>query len=218
MRTILSRLFKLVVTNFFDDFCQLEVDQLQTSAWKTAEMVMELLGWDISKGDDKRRPFEKSFEILGAVVSLESSPVRCIRVSNKESRITQIQDMYRELEKSMNGSLSRSFLESLKGRLLYAAGHTYGRCTQLPSQLLHRVANVGAKVDVTPELVHCVCMAVESLVEAIGREKSSHGNIIYWFSLMEQWRMTIRMFLLVQWLIHHLGKALCLVLPYRNSW
>ena len=44
MRTILSRLFKLVVTNFFDDFCQLEVDQLQTSAWKTAEMVMELLG------------------------------------------------------------------------------------------------------------------------------------------------------------------------------
>ena len=37
MRTILSRLFKLVVTNFFDDFCQLEVDQLQSSAWKTAE-------------------------------------------------------------------------------------------------------------------------------------------------------------------------------------
>ena len=34
-RTILSR------------FCQLEVDQLQTSSWKTAEMVMELLGWDI---------------------------------------------------------------------------------------------------------------------------------------------------------------------------
>ena len=87
MRTILSRLFELVVTNFFDDFCQLEVDQLQTSAWKTAEMVMELLGWDISTGDAKRRPFEKSFEILGAVVSLESSPFRCIRVSNKESRI-----------------------------------------------------------------------------------------------------------------------------------
>ena len=170
MRTILSRLFKLVVTNFFDDFCQLEVDQLQSSAWKTAEMVMELLGWDISMGDDKRRPFEKSFEILGAVVSFESSPCRCIRVSNKESRIVQIQDMYRELEKSMKSSISRSFLESLKGRLLYAAGHTYGRCTQLACQLLHRVANVGAKVDVTPELVHCVCMAVESLAEARPRE------------------------------------------------
>ncbi len=170
LRTILSRLFKLVVTNLFDDFCQLEVDQLQTSSWKTAEMVMELLGWDISTGDDKRRPFEKSFEILGAVISLESSPVRCVRVSNKESRISQIQGMYQELEKSLNASISRSFIESLKGRLLYAAGHTYGRCTQLACQLLHRVANIGAKVDVTPELVHCVCMAVESLVEAKPRE------------------------------------------------
>ena len=170
MRTILSRLFKLVVTNFFDDFCQLEVDQLQNSAWKTAEMVMELLEWDISRGEDKRRPFEKSFEILGAVVSLESSPNRCVKVSNKESRIAQIQDMYRELEQSMNGGISRSFLESLKGRLLYAAGHTYGLCTRLACQLLHRVANLGAKVDVTPELVHCVYMAVDSLTEAKPRE------------------------------------------------
>ena len=44
IRTILSRLFKLVVTNFFDDFCQLEVEPLQSSAWRTAELVMELLG------------------------------------------------------------------------------------------------------------------------------------------------------------------------------
>ena len=170
IRTILSRLFKLVVTNLFDDFCQLEVGQLQSSAWKTSELVMDLLGWDISLGDDKRKPFEKSFEILGAVISFESGPHRCIKVSNKESRISQIQGMYKELEESMNGSVPRSFVESLKGRLLYAAGHTYGRCTQLACQLLHRVANLGPKVDVTPELVHCVCMAVESLVEARPRQ------------------------------------------------
>ena len=170
LRTILSRLFKLVVTNFFDDFCQLEVGPLRESAWKTAELVMSLLGWDISVGEDKRRPFERSSEILGAIISFEVSPKRCIRVCNKESRIAQIQEMYRELESSINGGISRSFLESLKGRLLYAAGHTYGRCTQLACQLLHRVADLGARVDVTPELVHCVCMAVESLVDAKPRE------------------------------------------------
>ena len=71
LRTILARLFRLVVTNFFDGFCQLELGLLSGSAWSTAElvMVMELLGWKISTGEDKRRPFSKSFEILGAIVS-----------------------------------------------------------------------------------------------------------------------------------------------------
>ena len=68
-RTILARLFRLVVTNFFDGFCQLELGLLSGSAWSTAELVMELLGWKISTGEDKRRPFSKSFEILGAIVS-----------------------------------------------------------------------------------------------------------------------------------------------------
>ena len=104
----MSRLFKLVVTNFFDDFCQLEVDQLQSSAWKTAERVMDLLGWDISLGEDKRQPFDKTFEIFGAVISFEPGPHRCIKVFNKESRISQIRDMYKELEDSMNNEWKRS--------------------------------------------------------------------------------------------------------------
>ena len=37
-------------------------------------------------------------------------------------------------------------------------------------KLLHRVANFGPKIDVTPELVHCVCMAADSLVEARPRQ------------------------------------------------
>eukprot|EP00435_Cladocopium_sp_Y103_P025006 s735_g6.t1 len=38
IRTILARLFKLVVTNFFDDFCQLELGLLRNSAWKTQKL------------------------------------------------------------------------------------------------------------------------------------------------------------------------------------
>ena len=110
IRTILSRLFKLVATNFFDDFCQLEVDQLEPSAWKTAGLVMDFLGWGISLGEEKRKPFEKTFEILGAFISFESGPHRCIKVSNKESRISQIREMYKELEDALNGGVSRCWL------------------------------------------------------------------------------------------------------------
>ena len=57
-------------------------------------------------------------------------------------------------------------LESLKGRLLYAAGHTYGRTTQLACQLLHKFGGQGPSVTVTPELVHVVSEALSLLMEA----------------------------------------------------
>ena len=48
-------------------------------------------------------------------------------MSNKESRISQIREMYKELEASLDGGVSQFIpVEPLKGRLLYAAGHTYG--------------------------------------------------------------------------------------------
>ena len=51
--------FQLVVTNFFDDFCQLELGLLQESAWKTAEMVMQLVAWTISSGERRGSLFQK---------------------------------------------------------------------------------------------------------------------------------------------------------------
>lgn len=76
---ILTNLFKLVVTNFFD----VEVGTLAQSAWKTAEAALQLLGWQLSLGDEKRRPFEKSFEILGAVITLPTPGESDILVTKK---------------------------------------------------------------------------------------------------------------------------------------
>ena len=157
IRVILSKIFKLVVTNFFDDFCQLEVGLLRQSAWVTAETALELLGWSISMGEDKRK---------GAVVTLPDASDNAIKVSNKESRLKQIQEQVEELTGLLGSSAPRSRLESLKGRLLYAAGHTYGKCTQLACQLLHKFGGNGPSVTVTAELVHSVAEALDSLMSA----------------------------------------------------
>ena len=133
-------------------------------------MVMQLLGWTISSGDDKRRPFSKSFEILGAVISLPSSAGGPVEVSNKASRLEQLSDQVIELRRSFNKTISRSFLESVKGRLLYAAGHTFGRSTQLACQLLHRVSGSAASVMVTAELIHVVSEALSLLIAAKPRK------------------------------------------------
>ena len=166
LRTLLSRLFKLVITNFFDDFCQLEVGLLRSSAWSTAEAVLSLLGWKISMGEDKRHPFEKKFEILGAVISLPEAGSGTIEVSNKQSRLEQLQNQVEELKLSLGQHVSRSRLESVKGRLLYASGHTYGRCTQLACQLLHRFGGAGPTAMVTADLIHAISEALSTLLES----------------------------------------------------
>ena len=71
-----------------------------------------------------------------------------------------------ELREAQGASISRTKVESLKGKLLYAAGHTYGRCTQLACQLLHRFSGMGSRVQVTAELVHATSHALELLVQA----------------------------------------------------
>lgn len=166
LRMILTRLFKLVVTNFFDDFCQIELAPLSSGAWKTAEMVLDLLGWKISQGEDKRRPFSKQFEILGAVITFPSAGGTTIQVTNKESRLMQLKEQVDELKGFLRSKAPRPLLESLKGRLLYAAGHTYGRCTQLACQLLHKFSNQGPSVLITPELIHVISQALSLLLDS----------------------------------------------------
>ena len=137
LRLILSELFTVVNTNFFDDFCQLECEGLCNSAWETAELVRKLLGWRISMSEDKRSPFSEEFNLLEAVVDLTKAASGTIAVHNKPSRINDLQSLVESICESETVALST--LETLKGRLLYAAGHTFGRCSQLAIQLTSRV-------------------------------------------------------------------------------
>ncbi|CAJ1445746.1 unnamed protein product [Effrenium voratum] len=94
---ILVRLFRIVNTNFFDDYCQLEVSQLAASAHETAETVLQMLGWNISMGEDKRKPFSSEFDMLGATVVLDATRQGLIVLRNKPGRIEEIRRCVSEL-------------------------------------------------------------------------------------------------------------------------
>lgn len=79
--------------------------------------------------------------MLGAVIDLSGSSRGTILVKNKESRINDIRSLVESVCEA--DSVTASTLETLKGRLLYAAGHTFGRCTQLALQLIARVTHRG---------------------------------------------------------------------------
>ena len=148
LRMILSRLFHLQATNFFDDFCQFEHELLSKSAWDTAEAVLSLLGWEISMGEDKRKPFAKLFEILGASINLTGAVDGYFEVSKKEGRLEALSVSIKKIPASEGKAVPKQVLESAKRRLLYAAGHTFGRCTHLACQLIHQLQwNCGEVIE-----------------------------------------------------------------------
>ena len=171
LRLILSELFMVINTIFFDDFCQLECEGLCDSAWETAEFVMKLLGWRISMSEDKRSPFAGEFNLLGAVVDLTRSTAGLVAVHNKPSRIADLQSLVQSICQSETVALS--LLETLKGRLLYAAGHTFGRCSQLAIQLISRVARRGPLVVLDEKLKEVINAALLCLMDAKPRHVSA---------------------------------------------
>ena len=70
-------------------------------------------------------------------MSFEGSSEGLVAVENKPDRISSIR---RACEECQKGGLTDADLASLKGKLLYAAGHTFGKATQLAVQLLGRQA------------------------------------------------------------------------------
>ena len=170
LRIIMAELFLVVNTNFFDDFCQIEIEDLCDSSWSTAEMVMKLLGW-ISVSDEKRLPFAGSFQMLGAVMDFSESSRGVISVKNKQSRLDDISALVNSIVAKEDAPMSQ--LETLKGRLLYASGHTFGKCTQLAIHLISKSVKGGKVAKVDSQLRQVLLSALKTLVDACPRRVSS---------------------------------------------
>ena len=109
--------------------------------------------------------------MLGAVVDLTSSAEGIVKICNKPSRVSEIKETAEQLELGM--VFSEHQLQSLRGRLLYAAGNTFGRCTQVAVQALGRVARRGTDIVVDREMIKCVLFAVTTLASALPRRITS---------------------------------------------
>ena len=161
LRIIMAQLFLLVNTNFFDDFCQLETLPLCQNAWETAEMIMKLLGWKISTSEEKRLPFAACFQMLGAVVDLSEMSHGRIMVRNKPARLDDIAQLVNAI--LSKPKVPQSLIETLRGRLLYAAGHTFGKCTQLAVQLIAKATRSGPLVLLDERTKQVIRSALEML-------------------------------------------------------
>ena len=102
--------------------------------------------------EDKRAPFAKEFNLLGAVLDLSSAAqgvVSC--TTNRPGFLT---------------CRSWSTTYAIAIALSTPAGHTFGRCTQLAIQLISRVARRGPLVLLDDQLKDVILKALLGALQA----------------------------------------------------
>ena len=138
--SVASKLFSLVVVEFFDDFTQLETEELAESAQETLEALIKLIGWELATSESKRKPFDRVFTALGVVVDLSGIRSGEVLLRNKPGRIEGIRAQV-DLAMRCKRMGFREAL-SIRGKLAFAEGQNYGRISAPASFILSRWANI----------------------------------------------------------------------------
>ena len=68
-----SNLLSLIFVEYFDDFTQIESVALGNSAQESIEELLNLLGWEVSMSEAKRKPSEECFVSLGVQIDFCNS-------------------------------------------------------------------------------------------------------------------------------------------------
>ena len=173
LKLIMSRLMWLVNTSYYDDFCQVECDELSESASETAEQVLGLLGWEISRGD-KLKPFARSFDILGVTISFARAAEGLVEVSNRVGRLDDLVALLDGVASPKH--LCKDKLASFKGRLLFATNHVFGRCAQVCTQLIGQALRARDGASVFQEVVKAAKEALYMLRQSGPRQITAWGG------------------------------------------
>ena len=145
--SILTSLFGVISTNYFDDFVALSAEPEAPSVEHTVKSVFRLLGWRFAEDGPKAPPFGKVLTALGVSLDVSLLHQGSVKIDNTESRrmelaqaLTEIIDR-RELKK----------LDALKlrGRMQFASGQLYGRVSKrcLACVTQHAYGAENARVD-----------------------------------------------------------------------
>ena len=149
IRNLLTSLFKLTVTSFYDDYVQQEFKDLSASAETTMDSVLSLLGWKVSA--DKVERFNPVFRALGVEFDLSQTVNNKIEVRNTASRIESVSKEVRRILSA--GSISSHECSSLKGKTTFCESQHWCRCgSMVTAELSAAASKHGSTTILTKEM------------------------------------------------------------------
>ena len=116
--------FNLLVVEFFDDFSQVEPKQTSKSAQVAMESLINILGWQLSMSEEKRKDFAKEFVALGVSIDLTNVVGQEIILRNKEGRIAGISE---QVNLVCDSGMGFKDALSIRGKIFFAEGQLFGR-------------------------------------------------------------------------------------------
>ena len=122
---VLVKEFKLLMTNYFDDFVSLSKDSERSAVTSCIQMYFKLLGWAFAETGEKAPEFSQLFQALGVSICVQSLHVGLVTVGNTDNRRRElIEFITKVIEKKQ---LVRHEALRLRGRLQFASGQVFGR-------------------------------------------------------------------------------------------
>ena len=125
LKAVMNSFIGLSVVAYFDDFPQIEPQEIYEASRFALMASMRLLGWTMATEEKKNRKFEKVFEVLGVVLDLTKCGEGKLVVAPKKDRLAQIVNMV--LKCLADGELSPSEASVLAGRITFLQSSVGGR-------------------------------------------------------------------------------------------
>ena len=152
----------LVWSSFYDGFVCVCKEGTEEQTDRMVRLIFKSLGWSLSSGDDKDKPFANRFQALGVEFDLSTLHSGFFTVGNTASRRDELSGKIEDI--LLQDELEPKVAESLRSRLLFAEGQLYGRFAKLA---LQRIGAIGLRVKVTKPLGIEVSQALKWIKERI---------------------------------------------------
>ena len=157
---LLIRGFGISCTHYFDDYPTVEFEALAPHTQVTVDAFFKLLGWSTKA----QKPFAVSFEALGVECDLTETHRGLFKFKNKPGRVEEISGAVESV--CARGLIMRGEARSIRGRVIYARGQTFGRCGAVALKALGRIAD-GHGTKGTPVLDESTRSALRWLVQML---------------------------------------------------
>eukprot|EP00439_Symbiodinium_sp_Y106_P021285 s8488_g2.t1 len=146
-KAMLSELL-LLWSNYFDDFPLASHHLTSTSSLAAAKAMLSLFGFEYA--GDKLPPFRPWCEVLGIKLDLTAAHEGEVRISNKPSRVVEVQ---RLLDRALDSrSLTPAAVPSFVGKLQYADSQVWGRSGRIALGDLRSLGGSGSSaVNLDPD-------------------------------------------------------------------
>ena len=115
----------LIVTCYFDDYCNIAPEESSENAEISLTMLFDLLGWAYDRDGPKSGNMSETISLLGVILNLSQSGEGTVVIENTASRKQELKE---EIEKCLAaGQISQPETARLKGRMTFAEGQLFGR-------------------------------------------------------------------------------------------